>query len=185
MNRNILIEKLENETREILLRSTQLLQEDPGILLQQPEPGRWSVAQVVEHLNTYGGYYLPLLENVIRELPEAKSVNYKPGLLGDYFAKSMLPKEGVVKNKMKTFKNHRPPSDIDSKKVLDEFIQQQHQLLDLMNRARNKEIGKNRIPISIAGFIKMKVGDTFRFVIAHHQRHFLQIENTLREVQRL
>jgi hypothetical protein len=27
--------------------------------------------------------------------------------------------------------------------------------------------------------IKLKLGDTFRFFIAHEQRHFIQIQNTL------
>jgi uncharacterized damage-inducible protein DinB len=36
------------------------------------------------------------------------------------------------------------------------------------------------VPISIAKFIKIRLGDTFRFLIAHQQRHFAQVANTLK-----
>jgi hypothetical protein len=85
---------------------------------------------------------------------------------------------------MKAFKNHRPPPDIDSKKVIDEFLQQEQTLLQLLNKGREKDLAKIRIPISIAPYIKLKAGDTFRFIIAHHQRHFLQVENTLHSVKK-
>jgi hypothetical protein len=183
IDRNQLLDKLESDTRELMLRTNYLLQEDPENLLQQPAPGKWSVAQVIEHLNSYGRYYLPLLENALSTLPAAKNNIYKPGILGNYFTDMMLPKEGVVKNRMKAFKGHRPSPEIDSKKVLDEFLQQEQWLLQLLDKGRKKAIAKNRIPVSIARFIKMKVGDTFRFLIAHHQRHFVQIENTLRSVK--
>jgi hypothetical protein len=183
-DKNQLLDRLENDTRAIILRTNYLLQEDPGLLLQQPAPGQWSVAQVTEHLNTYGRYYLPLLQKALGKARVSKGGRYKPGWLGDYFTKMMLPKEGLVRNKMKAFKNHRPSPDIDSKKVLDEFLQQEQLLLTLLAESRNLDIASVRIPISIASFIRLKAGDTFRFVIAHHQRHFVQIENTLRAVKK-
>ena len=40
-------------------------------------------------------------------------------------------------------------------------------------------MGKIRISISISRFVKLKLGDTFRFLIAHEQRHFVQVARTL------
>jgi hypothetical protein len=183
-DKNELIDKLENDTRAILLRINYLLQEDPEWLLKQPAPGKWSVAQVIEHLNTYGRYYLPQLQKALKRAPALHNGKFNPGWLGNYFTKSMLPKEGVVANPMKAFKNHRPSPDIDSKKVLDEFIEQEHTLLKLLAESRKVDIGAVRVPISISNMIRLKVGDTFRFMIAHHQRHFLQIDNTLSAVKK-
>ena len=98
--KNQLLDRLENETREILLRTNYLLQEDPEKLLQQPAPGQWSVSQVIEHLNTYGRYYLPLLQKALKKAPVARGDQYKPGWLGNYFTKMMLAKDGVVTNRM-------------------------------------------------------------------------------------
>jgi hypothetical protein len=80
---------------------------------------------------------------------------------------------------MKTFKNHNPAPDIDMSRALQEFEQQEVLLLQLLDKARGVDINHIRIPISIAPFIKLKMGDVFGFLIAHHQRHFVQIENTL------
>ncbi len=183
-DKNQLIGELENETRKIILFTTQLLQEDPGYLLQQPATDKWSVAQVIEHLNAYGKYYLPLLEKALERAPQAKNNWYKPGWFGDYFTKMMAPKEGAVKNPMKAFKNYRPSPDVDSKNVLDEFLRQEQQLLAMFLEARKVDIGAVRIPVSIAPVIKLKAGDTLRFIVAHHQRHFVQVENTLKAVKK-
>lgn len=184
VDKNQLLDRLENETRQMILRTNYLLQQDPEFLLKQPEAGKWSVAQVIEHLNSYGRYYLPLLERALDKARPSTKNDYKPGWLGDYFTRSMLPKEGVVKNKMKAFKNHRPAPDIDSKQVLDEFLEQEKWLLKLLAKSRNIDISRIRIPVSIAPMISIKAGDTFRFVIAHHQRHFVQVENTLLKVKK-
>ncbi|WP_315818042.1 hypothetical protein [Paraflavitalea speifideaquila] len=96
----------------------------------------------------------------------------------------MLPKEnGVVTNKMKAPKDHRPSPDVDSLKVLNEFMAQEKLMLELINQARHTDLNKIRIPISIAKFIKLKLGDTFRFLVAHHQRHFVQVANTLEAIR--
>lgn len=184
IDKNQLLDRLENDTRQIILQANYLLQQDPEVLLQQPRPGSWSAAQVIEHLNSYGRYYLPLLQRGLDKARPTTKNEYKPGWLGEYFTNSMLPKEGVVNNKMKAFKNHRPLPDIDSKKVLDEFLEQEKWLLSLLAKSRNIDIARIRIPVSIAPVIKIKAGDTFRFVIAHHQRHFVQVENTLLKVKK-
>lgn len=180
-NSNSLIDQLQADTRQLIATATFLKNEDPGALLEQPGPGKWSVIQVLEHLNSYGDYYIPALEaGLAKDIPPAAM--FKSGWLGNYFTNAMLPKEGEVKNKMKAPKNHRPSFHADAKPVIEKFLQQQHQLLELLEKARRRNIGKIRIPISLAKFIKLKAGDTFRFLIAHEQRHFVQIKNTLAAV---
>ena len=65
MQSSELLNKLENDTRQVILTLHYLLQKDPDILLRQPAAGKWSVAQVIEHLNSYGRYYLPLIEKAL------------------------------------------------------------------------------------------------------------------------
>jgi hypothetical protein len=178
-----LLETLQTDTRHILLKLARLQQLPHSRLMQQPGAGRWSVAQVIEHLNTYGRYYLPTLQQAISSANSTPAEWFVPGWLGSYFTKSMLPKpDGTVTNKMKTFKNHNPQPELDVRRVLQEFEQQEVLLLQLLNKAGGVNINRNRIPISIASFIKLKMGDVFSFIIAHHQRHFVQIENILKEV---
>jgi hypothetical protein len=175
-----LLETLQTDTRQIMLRTARLKQLPISQLVQQPAPGRWSVAQVIEHLNTYGRYYLPKLQQALDNNQSEPAEWFAPGLLGGYFTKSMMPKpDGTIGNKMKAFKNHSPAPDIDALKALEEFERQEVHLLRLLDKAQRVNINRNRIPVSIAPFIKLKMGDVFGFIIAHHQRHFVQIENTL------
>jgi len=138
---------------------------------------------VLEHLNSYGYYYLPAIKSSLQQDKPATAF-FKPGWAGDYFTKIMKPtEEGEIRMKMKAPKDHRPAPSLDIKTVLDEFIRQQHALLDLLESAKSKNIGSIRTPISLTRFIKLKVGDTFRFLIAHEQRHFVQIKVALKMVK--
>lgn len=178
-----LLESLQSDVREIMLATTKLSQQDPELLMQQPAANRWSVAQVIAHLNSYGRYYLPAIETSMHDHPYKKNEHFKPGLIGNYFTKMMLPgKNGQIANKMQSPKDHRPNADVHSKPVIDEFIAQQQQLLNLLERAKRTDLAKVRVPVSISKFIKLKMGDTFRFLIAHQQRHFVQIARTLKDV---
>jgi len=153
----------------------------------QPSPDKWSAAQVIEHLNTYNRYYLPEIGKGISKSGKdlsASTAEFTPGWFGAYFTKMMRPTaDGRIKNKMKALKNHRPAAALDVKQVLDEFIRKENLLLQLLQDARTVHMGKLRIPISISRFIKLKLGDTFNFLIAHQQRHFLQLKRTLEAVQ--
>jgi hypothetical protein len=175
-----LLETLQTDTRQIMLRLAYLQQLPTTTLMQQPGAGRWSVAQVIEHLNTYGRYYLPKLQQAINSANSSSTEWFVPGWLGGYFTKSMMPKaDGTIGNKMKTFKGHDPAPEIDALKAIQEFEQQEVWLLQLLDKAGGVNINRTRIPISIAPFIKLKMGDVFGFIIAHHQRHFVQIENII------
>jgi hypothetical protein len=142
------------------------------------------VAQVLEHLNSYGRYYLPAIEKSLTVDKKYKQL-FTPGWLGNYFTNIMKPGiDGKIGSKMNAPKNHRPAAGLAAKPVVDNFLEQQQRLLELLEQAKQKDIGAIRTPISISRFIKLKVGDTFRFFVAHEQRHFLQIANTLSGIRK-
>ena len=174
-----LLDQLQADVRKLILTAAYFKTIDPGVLLQQPAPGKWSIVEVLEHLNSYSRYYLLAIEKSLQGDNPATDL-FKPGWLGYYFTKLMKPKEnGTIANKMKSPKDHRPPKFLDAFPVLNSFLEHQHYLLELLEQAKLKNIGSIRIPITISKFIKLKLGDTFRFLIAHEQRHFVQIENNL------
>ena len=178
-----LINQLQADVRSMIREATQLQSVDPGMLLKEPAAGKWSVIQVLEHLNTYGDYYLVALGKSLAADKPATGF-FRPGWIGDYFTRLMLPTEnGIVKNKMQAPKNHRPAKHPDAFPVLKTFLEQQHYLLELLENARLKDIGGLRTPISLTKLIRLKTGDVFRFLVAHEQRHFVQIANTLSVVQ--
>ncbi len=137
----------------------------------------WSILECLEHLNIYGNFYLPEIESTIRKATISPENEFRPGFLGDYFAKSMQPKAKL--NKMKTFKKTDPIGSKLDRNVIDNFILQQNKLLELLAASNKVNLNKLKTGISISKWIRIKLGDTFRFVIYHNQRHILQAERVL------
>ncbi|QNA43394.1 DinB family protein [Lacibacter sediminis] len=184
INSNTLLELLQSDVREILLQCTALQNTNQALLTQQPQPGKWSVAQVLEHLNIYARYYITAIEERLHLNQSGPNQNFTPGWLGNYFTNLMKPTgDKHIKSKMKSPANAVPSAQPDAVAMLTEFINHQHHLLNLLQIARTANLDYNRVPISLTKLIKLKLGDTFRFFIAHEQRHFLQIENTLKQVE--
>lgn len=151
-------------------------------------PEKWSANQCLAHLNGYGRYYLPLIENAINYAiseEQMPSIQFTAGWLGNYFTGMMLTNtDGTPAKKMSSPKNYSPQTNEDSYGVIAEFIEQQERLLNLLRKAKRVDLNKIRIPISIAKFIKLKLGDTFLFLIAHNYRHILQADRALMQVTR-
>ncbi|GEO11052.1 DinB family protein [Segetibacter aerophilus] len=185
-NTTKLIDELEQQTESFLQKAVSDWQmTSPARLLKQPAENKWSLAQCLEHLNSYGHYYLPAIEKAIKTAKQnnwpSKEI-FKPGRFGDYFTKLMMP--DIQQKKMKKMsapKNHTPTAALDSGKVLSEFISQQEKILVLLQEARKVDIEKAKVPVSIAKFIRLKLGDTFRFIIMHNYRHVLQAERALQK----
>jgi len=171
--------QLQAELRSQIDYVTRLQATDPSRLLQQPEPGKWSVIQVLEHLNSYGLFYLPEIDRAIRVASPSRG-QYKPGWLGDYFVRVMETDDtGKPKKKMKAAKRHEPRFHADSRPVMQTFLQQQQDLLQLLDAAADKDWGSARTRVSISKLAKMKLGDCLRFVVEHQKRHLLQITRIL------
>lgn len=180
-NSNALLDSLQAEVRQILLQANQLNYCQLNLLQQQPSPEKWSVAQVLEHLNFYAAHYITAIEQKLHFNQSGPSVNFHSGWLGNYFANIMKPtNDGAISKKMKAPGNAIPSKHPDAKKMLDEFISHQHHLLNLLQIAKTANIENVRIPTSLSKFISLKLGDTFRFFIAHEQRHFVQIHTILK-----
>jgi hypothetical protein len=184
-NTQQLIDKLEAQTEVLLQKAiTEWQIISPEKFLQQPGQDKWSAAQCLAHLNSYGHYYLPAIEKAINKAEKSNQQSkevYTAGWLGNYFTKLMEPsEEGKKLKKMKAVKEHSPVAHLNSDQVISEFIDQQEWLLSLLERAKKINLGQVRVPISIAPFIKLKLGDTFTFLIAHNRRHVVQAEKALK-----
>lgn len=135
----------------------------------------WSALECIEHLNLYGDFYTPEIEKrLLQTSYKSPTPYFKSGLLGNYFAKSMIPGENMTK--MKTFKDKNPNGSNLDLGVLDKFILHQAKLIDQLEKARQVDLNKTKTSITISKWIKLKLGDTFRVVIYHNQRHILQAE---------
>ena len=170
----ILIER----TKENLSFGESLRGLDKEIISKKPASGGWSVEECLEHLSLYGDYYHDkFLKNGRKTGGSFSQRAFKPGILGNYFAKSMLPKEGM--KTMKTF-NDKDPGELGLPSgVLDRFIGQQSELLKFLEECNELDLNSNRIPITIAKWIKLKLGDALHFVVNHNVRHIEQAKKII------
>ncbi|WP_186774184.1 DinB family protein [Chitinophaga pinensis] len=176
-----LLDQLRRQAEELQQTARhQFLNASAETLLRQPAPGKWSVAQCLDHLNAYARFYIPAIENAIQgklsgSLPPAPSPTFKSGWLGNYFTNMMLPKaDGRPGMKMQAPKAYRPLTDLDAGKVVNEFIEWQEKMKTLLDRAKLVNLQQIKIGTTLGSWLKFSLGDTFRFVIAHEQRHMAQ-----------
>jgi hypothetical protein len=147
--------------------------------LCKPSPtGGWSIAQCLAHTNSYGHYYLPYLQQGLEKQSEtASSDKYIGSWLGTYLIKLMDPEKSRIK--FKAIKQHQPIETTNPHSVVSAFIDQQELLLRLLKIAHQTDVNKCRIPLSIAPFLRLPVGDILEFMVVHTKRHLLQAKRNM------
>jgi uncharacterized damage-inducible protein DinB len=174
-----LLNRLENQVELQLQQAISNYQNLPDeILLKPSNTGGWSIAECLYHLNSYGNYYIPLFEQGLQNSPDNSTTNtIKSSWLGRKCIESMNPETG--KKKHKAFKAYIPPTNLDAKATIAEFINQQERMLKILRMSHRKDIQQIKIPISIAKFLKLNLGDALQFLIVHNERHLQQANRNL------
>lgn len=147
----------------------------------RPNPGIWSVADVLAHLNEYSRYYHPTLE---RKIATTRFTSTKEAFvsspLGRSAWKSMkLGNAKNVKRKFKAPKGYNPTIDTNlvTGNEYPDFLQSQEELKGIFSAASNVNMRRVKIPISISKFVRLRLGDALLFLVYHNQRHTQQIIN--------
>lgn len=146
-------------------------------LNQRKAPNSWSILECLQHLNLYADFYHPEIENQTERNSNSFTSEFQPGFLGNYFVQSMLPKPKL--KTMKTPKSMNPIFTNLDCLVLTTFIENQKQLLYLLEVSKTKNLTKIKTRISIAPLLKIRLGDSLRFIVFHNVRHVKQIQGIL------
>ncbi|MGE5518913.1 MAG: DinB family protein [Candidatus Dadabacteria bacterium] len=156
---------------------------DKNKMVYCPEKGKWSIVQILEHLNAYNRLYLPEIEKQLSVISRDNNSWFESGFWGEMLIKAIKPTNVFeIKNKKKTSRKFNFPNSLNVDNVLKEFNQHEDRLLFLLELARDKDLNKIRLPLTITNMIKLKLGDVFRFIVAHQQRHMIQARNTLKTI---
>jgi hypothetical protein len=175
-----LLQNLLELTRENLNIVEDFKNQPTAYLNWKENPESWSVLECIEHLNRYGDFYIPEITNKIKNSKHNTSEIFKSNWLGKYFSKSVSYNESL--NTMKTFKSMNPLNSKLNIQTLEKFINQQHQIIELLDKSKNVNLDKTKTAISISKLIKLRLGDTFRVLIFHNERHIKQAEKALEKV---
>lgn len=131
----------------------------------------WSVLECIEHLCLYGKFYLPEIENRILKVDPVYNHSFKSGFLGNYFV-NMIKASNLKKIKA-TKQMDATGSDL-TMSTINQFLKQLEWLDSLLAKSENVDLTRVKTSISLSKIIKLRLGDTLRFIVYHNERHILQ-----------
>lgn len=169
-----LIFQLQKDLQKIIETTEQeILNLDTKMVQWKENTDSWSVLECYEHLNIYNRYYNAELERALSHSSPPQT--FKSGWLGNYFVKMIAP---TNKKPIKTMKHVDPKGSTLTFQVVEEFLGHQRKLLQLLNLAKSKNLNPRKVRVEFLKILRIKIGDGFRFVVAHEQRHLKQVLRT-------
>lgn len=166
-----LLQELKTMTKRHIELVNTFLNYNNEQLQYRPKPGKWTLLENIEHLNRYAEFYIPVIEKAVNHSKPVSNKVFKSGWLGNKFAVSMLPGESMTT--MDTFKSKNPIEDKLDSEVLKIFMSYLNRLQDALSACEKISLNKyTKITIPL---LQIKLGDTLRVVIYHHERHMVQI----------
>lgn len=152
----------------------------PSQLNWKPSPERWSVAQCFEHLLTSNKGYLPIVDNVLAGYRRTfwQSMPVLPGLMGGLLIKSMDP---ASTRKVKAPKRFQPARSDISGSVINDFVEQQKQMVEKMKSTQHLALEKIVISSPVTPVVTYNLMDAYRLIVVHEQRHFQQAKRVTEE----
>jgi len=172
-----------NEELQDCLRQIEAVQRDAQALVAglsdapfnwRPEPGRWSVAQCLDHLNVATAKTLPAFDRAIRDARSRRLVAPGPfryGWFANWMVRSMEP---PVKRRMRTVKIFTPAPEGSVAEVVPEFLRVCDQLAERVRRADGLDLTRARVVSPVTRLLRMPLGAYFAFILAHERRHLWQ-----------
>ena len=140
----------------------------------KPDADQWSVAQCFDHLVTANEAYFPIFEKVIsgeKKNTFWESVPWLSSFWGKMLIKSLDPKST---RKLKAPKIFRPSSSHVDGSIIRRFTDQQNRLIRYMTSTEHLDLENIKISSPVTSLITYSLMDTYRIIVTHEKRHFLQ-----------
>ena len=141
----------------------------------RPQPGKWSIAQNLAHLN-FGYQYFDTLASSIAAA-RAKGIigngPFRYGWLSSWIMKSQEP---PPKRKFKSAKRYAPSPDVDAAKALADYLRNAARLGELIQKADGLDLARAKTPFGDLKWFKMPLGAFLTHIITHERRHLWQAE---------
>lgn len=175
------IEDIQRQIDQQLYTVRELFEVHPAEVCEfRPSEKKWSARECIGHLNKTLGFYLPAIrEQIDKSRAKGQKANekFRPGFLGERMTRMMAPRNGVIRNKVRTSGPFLPAADSlqQSRATLVNFESLMGEFRELVAEAGEVDLGKTRVPTPFK-IIRLKLGDAFPFVLAHSERHILQAQ---------
>ncbi len=179
-NKNEVAQQVRHEIAEANEQVRQLQQQPAAALRHCPRPDAWSALDCVEHMNLFYDDYLPRAEAAVRQAAPSSNATYSSGFFGKMMIDSLRPQQGKRQMKIKTFKKMTPKTDDKpAEPVFAAFFKHHAHLEELLTQATSLNWNKAKVASAIGPILRFKLGDCFRIMLAHTERHLLQAQEAL------
>lgn len=149
-------------------------------LNQRPAPGKWSIAEIIEHLNITHGLYLTAINKVMDNAPINNKDVFNSGVLGNWFYDIIMPRPDGTVFKLKAPKKlHSKVKQLNGQQVLQKFQQQLDEFEHIIELSAYVDLQKVKVSLSFTKLVKLRLGDILRFIAAHSERHLLQAQRAM------
>lgn len=140
----------------------------------QPEPGRWSVAQNIEHVAKTAVPYIERIEEGLRK-PRARTV--RAGFLANLLVRTMEPPPRM---RVKTFRSLEPSPAVDVERAFDEFIAVHHRLAAAIRTHERADFLKASFRSPFMALFSLRLDQGVDTLLAHARRHLWQARQVRR-----
>ncbi|MBI4887339.1 MAG: DinB family protein [Acidobacteria bacterium] len=145
----------------------------------QPAPGRWSVAECLDHLNATARGYLPVLDEGIADA--IRRGLYAPGphaynWVGRLFVSLSGPEPWLRVRAPRAF---HPVPGRSRHDVMAAFRAYQVQYIDRLRQANGLDLARARVASPAARWLRLPLGSAFATMVAHERRHLAQARRVL------
>jgi hypothetical protein len=146
--------------------------------LWRPGPGRWSVAECLEHLNLVGAAVLPAIHQAIDKGIPATTQPDEPyrGWIGAWALRVLEP---PPKLRGKAPKKVQPRPNLSLDQVAKRFLHLQEDALACLGRAEGIDLAKTRLRHPLIPLLRFTLGETLALFVTHERLHLWQAEQVV------
>jgi hypothetical protein len=151
-------------------------------LAWRPQPGKWSIAENLTHLNMTTQTYVPGIQRslqVAREKGVTGTGEFDLGFMGKLFVNYLEP---PFKVKTKAPKAIQPILQGPAKNALPQFLRGQQAFAKLIDSAEGVDCGRVVFVSPFASILRMKLIAAFATVPAHDRRHLWTIHRIREQI---
>lgn len=141
----------------------------------RPQPGKWSIAQNLAHLNFSYQYFDTIASSIAAARARGIIGNgpFRYGWLSSWFVKSQEP---PPKRKYKSAKAYAPPPEVDAAKAVADYLRMSARLSELIQEADGLDLARAKTPLGPLKWVKLPLGARLAHITTHDRRHLWQAE---------
>ena len=143
----------------------------------KPAPDRWSIMECLQHLNLAERFYIRNIQHKVDALGLVQTNPADQTLESDWVGKVLMyavdpamkikvPSPGIIRP--------RRPADLNSRDVLEQFVDLQKTLHTLLDKAVYLDWNREKVGSLFGNWLKIRLGDVFQMLVAHTERHMNQ-----------